>query len=172
MGWWYLQETSMLKSVGALGSRLLGGGGLTVWGLFWAFLALFGPLWRSGVRNLLVKSVLLSYADPTTKLESEFVKGFSCNLGGCSIMQAKLWGIIKGLQIAVANDVQNYSILVQLSLKTLSFWSVESHSLKTNSVVNLLAKKGQELPYVLHLFDTPSHNTLQAISFDAFGSSN
>ena len=36
-----------------------------------------------------------------------FMKAFSCNLGNCSIMHAELWKIIKGLQIAVANDLQN-----------------------------------------------------------------
>ncbi|RYR12123.1 hypothetical protein Ahy_B04g069663 isoform B [Arachis hypogaea] len=36
-----------------------------------------------------------------------FMKVFSCNLGNCTIMHAELWGIIKGHQIAVANDFQN-----------------------------------------------------------------
>ncbi|RYR40794.1 hypothetical protein Ahy_A09g046533 isoform B [Arachis hypogaea] len=36
-----------------------------------------------------------------------FMKAFSCILGNCTIMHVELWGIVKGLQIAVANDLQN-----------------------------------------------------------------
>ncbi|RYR15709.1 hypothetical protein Ahy_B04g072625 [Arachis hypogaea] len=36
----------------------------------------------------------------------KFLKGFACNLGRCSIIHAELWGIIKGLQIAIDNGVE------------------------------------------------------------------
>ncbi|RYR40563.1 hypothetical protein Ahy_A09g046310 [Arachis hypogaea] len=34
------------------------------------------------------------------------IKSFSCNLKSCTIIHVELWGIIKGLQIAVANGYQ------------------------------------------------------------------
>ncbi|RYQ87582.1 hypothetical protein Ahy_B09g095107 [Arachis hypogaea] len=37
---------------------------------------------------------------------SRLIKSFSCNLKSCTIIHAEFWGIIKGLQIAVANGYQ------------------------------------------------------------------
>ncbi|RYR08369.1 hypothetical protein Ahy_B05g076024 [Arachis hypogaea] len=125
-----------------------------------------------------------------------FVTGFSCNLGGCSIMQAELWGIIKGLQIAVANKfrwvviesdsemaikfvnngcsahhpcaplLEDIAILVR-RIPQVSW----NHILReANSAANILAKKGQDLPYGIHVFDAPPPNTIHALSSDAAGS--
>ncbi|QHO04625.1 Putative ribonuclease H protein [Arachis hypogaea] len=33
-----------------------------------------------------------------------YIAGFSCNLGSCSIKQVEIWGVVCGLQIAVAKN--------------------------------------------------------------------
>ncbi|RYR58930.1 hypothetical protein Ahy_A05g024789 [Arachis hypogaea] len=39
--------------------------------------------------------------------KGRFLKGFSCNLGNCSIMHAELWAVIHGLNIATTNGYHN-----------------------------------------------------------------
>ncbi|RYR22588.1 hypothetical protein Ahy_B03g067891 [Arachis hypogaea] len=115
-----------------------------------------------------------------------FVVGFSCNLGSCSITQAELWGIVKGLHIAVANEFSHVLIesdsamainfiregcsnshpckplLDDISLLSSRIHKVEwKQTLReANTVADTLVKKGQYLPLGLHLFDTPPPNNL------------
>ncbi|RYR41137.1 hypothetical protein Ahy_A08g037531 [Arachis hypogaea] len=125
-----------------------------------------------------------------------FVKAFACNLESYSIMQAELWAILKGLQLAITNGLQN--ILVESdSLMALSFvregcpnshpcaslieyirilvsrvqhiaWR---HTLReANPVADILAKKGQELIHGLHVFDYPTSEIKSALCLDGIGS--
>ncbi|RYQ96479.1 hypothetical protein Ahy_B08g092237 [Arachis hypogaea] len=108
-----------------------------------------------------------------------FLKGFSCNLGNCSIMHAELWAVIHGLNIATTNGYQNLIVesdsaeainfinrgcrptppcapLIQdIRVLTARIQKIAwLHSLReANSVADLFAKKGQELPVGLHMID-------------------
>ncbi|KAL4336803.1 hypothetical protein AHAS_Ahas12G0046700 [Arachis hypogaea] len=111
--------------------------------------------------------------------DGRFLKGFSCNLGNCSIMHAELWAVIHGLNIATTNGYQ-YLVVESDSAEAINFinrgcypthpcaplvqdirvlaarihkvaWLHSLH--EANSVTDLLAKKGYELPMGLHLFD-------------------
>ncbi|RYQ83778.1 hypothetical protein Ahy_B10g102615 [Arachis hypogaea] len=127
--------------------------------------------------------------------DGRFLKGFSCNLGGCSIMHAELWAIVHGLQIAVVNGYQ--SIVVESdSAAAIKFINhgcspthpcapliqdirimaarlqhiIWLHSLReANSVADLLAKKGQDMPLGLHLFDRAPSDITYALFCDCYG---
>ncbi|RYR67783.1 hypothetical protein Ahy_A03g014215 [Arachis hypogaea] len=124
-----------------------------------------------------------------------FITGFSCNLGGCSIMQAELWGIIKGLQFATTNEfhhviieldfemVINFirngcptqhmceTLLKDITILVKRIFQVHWNHIfrEANLVADILAKKGQELFYGLHVFYAPPPDTSQALSSDAMG---
>ncbi|MED6181435.1 hypothetical protein PIB30_118602 [Stylosanthes scabra] len=124
-----------------------------------------------------------------------FVKAFSHNIGCCSIMQAELWGILKGIEIAVANGFLNIVVdsdssmainfvkngvpshhpcfpLVQDITNMLSrLHSFElNHTLReANSSADPLAKKGHSLPFGLHIFDAPPHELFVFLLFDSSG---
>ncbi|KAL4380729.1 hypothetical protein AHAS_Ahas04G0062600 [Arachis hypogaea] len=125
-----------------------------------------------------------------------FVVGFSCNLGSCSITQAELWGIVKGLHIAVANEFSHVLIesdsamainfiregctnshpckplLDDISLLSSRIHKVEwKHTLReANTIADTLAKKRQHLPLGLHLFDTPLPDITNSLFLDSYGS--
>ncbi|RYQ82266.1 hypothetical protein Ahy_B10g100865 [Arachis hypogaea] len=127
--------------------------------------------------------------------DGRFLKGFSCNLGGCSIMHVELWAIVHGLQIAVVNGYQ--SIVVESdSAAAIKFINhgcspthpcapliqdirimaarlqhiIWLHSLReANSVADLLAKKGQDMPLGLHLFDRAPSDITYALFCDCYG---
>ncbi|RYR16350.1 hypothetical protein Ahy_B04g073348 [Arachis hypogaea] len=124
-----------------------------------------------------------------------FLKGFSCNLGNCSIMHAELWAIIHGLNTATMNGYLNMVVesdsaaaikfinhgcppahpcapLIQ-DIRTLALrfqhitWN---HALReANSVADLLAKKGQDLALGLHLFDKAPPDISYALLGDSLG---
>ncbi|RYR17534.1 hypothetical protein Ahy_B03g062245 [Arachis hypogaea] len=123
-----------------------------------------------------------------------FLKGFSSNLGNYSIMHAELWAVIHGLNIATANGYQNL-IVESDSAEAINFINhgcrpthpctpliqdicilaarvhkvTWLHSLcEANSVADLLAKKGQELPVGLHLFYQAPHFINFALLRDCF----
>ncbi|RYQ93893.1 hypothetical protein Ahy_B09g100109 [Arachis hypogaea] len=109
-----------------------------------------------------------------------FIKGFSCNLGSCSIMHAELWGIVHGLRIATSLNLS--CVIVESdstsALKFITQSCPATHSCSSlieeiklqanriphvywnnvpreaNSVADQLAKKGQHLPLGLHTFDS------------------
>ncbi|RYR79610.1 hypothetical protein Ahy_A01g004421 [Arachis hypogaea] len=114
--------------------------------------------------------------------EGRFLKGFSCNLGICSIMHAKLWAVIHGLNIATTNGYHNLVVesdsaaainfikrdcspshpcapLVQdiciLAARVQRITWIHSFR-EANPMADLLVKKGQGLPVGLHLFDQAS----------------
>ncbi|KAL4372340.1 hypothetical protein AHAS_Ahas06G0256000 [Arachis hypogaea] len=119
-----------------------------------------------------------------------FLKTFSCNIGSCSITHTKLWDIIRGLQIAAANHLSNIVLEFdsQAAINLVKKGSASSHpcyplledirivadrrknlswrhtSREANNVADLLAKKGQELPHGVHIFDIQ-----QALFLDACG---
>ncbi|XP_057760081.1 uncharacterized protein LOC130980412 [Arachis stenosperma] len=124
-----------------------------------------------------------------------FLKGFSCNLGSCSIMHAELWAVIKGLQIAMANDI-HHVIIESDSKMALNFvrnGCLDSHPCATlikdinilagripsikwnhifreaNTVADCLAKKGHELRNGLHIFDAPLPDSLHFLFSDFHG---
>ncbi|KAL4343532.1 hypothetical protein AHAS_Ahas11G0087800 [Arachis hypogaea] len=109
-----------------------------------------------------------------------FIKGFSCNLGSCSIMHAELWGIVHGLRIATSLNL--FCVIVESdsasALKFITQNCPATHSCSSlieeiklqanriphvywdnvpreaNSVTDQLTKKGQHLPLGLHTFDS------------------
>ncbi|RYR24559.1 hypothetical protein Ahy_B02g058063 [Arachis hypogaea] len=109
-----------------------------------------------------------------------FIKGFSCNLGSCSIMHAELWGIVHGLRIATSLNLscvivesdsasalkfitQSYptthscsSLIEEIKLQANRIPHVYWNNVprEANSVADQLAKKGQHLPLGLHTFDS------------------
>ncbi|XP_016165265.1 uncharacterized protein LOC107607883 [Arachis ipaensis] len=111
-------------------------------------------------------------------------------------MHAELWGIIKGLQIEVANDLQN--IIVEsdslMALQIIKTGCPNSHPCaalvqdililsrrvqnidwnhtlrEANAVADIMAKKGHDLPICLHIFDTPTPDIISALTFDMYGS--
>ncbi|KAL4306936.1 hypothetical protein AHAS_Ahas16G0228100 [Arachis hypogaea] len=125
-----------------------------------------------------------------------FVVGFSCNLGSCSIIQAELWSIVKGLHIAVANEFSHVLIesdsamainfiredcinshsckplLDNINLLSSRIHKVEwKHTLReANTVANTLANKGQDLPLGLHLFDALPPDIKNSLLLDSYGS--
>ncbi|RYR59515.1 hypothetical protein Ahy_A05g025408 [Arachis hypogaea] len=110
-------------------------------------------------------------------------------------MQAELWGIIHGLQVATANNITNI-IVESDSISALNFikkgcpnshpcaplvadicmlaghisniqWS---HTLReANFVADHLAKKGHELPFGVHLFDAAPPDILHMLAHDCSG---
>ncbi|KAL4390615.1 hypothetical protein AHAS_Ahas03G0162800 [Arachis hypogaea] len=107
-----------------------------------------------------------------------FVKDFACNLGSYSIMHVELWGIIKGLQIAIDNGY-NRIVIESDSMMAINFIKEEyprhrpcfpllddinvlsrrlayvawKHILhEANNVVDILARKGQNLPFGHQIF--------------------
>nr|XP_025664883.1 uncharacterized protein LOC112763420 [Arachis hypogaea] len=126
--------------------------------------------------------------------DGRFLQGFSCNLGNCSIMHAELWAVIHGLSIATTKGYQCLFVESD-SAEAINFINrgcspthpcaplVQDirglaariqkitwlHSLReANSVADLLAKKGQELPIGLHLFDKAPPFINYAILCDCF----
>ncbi|RYR17285.1 hypothetical protein Ahy_B03g062048 isoform A [Arachis hypogaea] len=126
--------------------------------------------------------------------EGRFVKGFACNLGNCSIMHVELWAVIHGLNIATTNGYHNL-VVESDSAAAINFINhgcspvhpcaplvqdirilanrVQKitwiHSLReANPVADLLAKKGQDLPIGLHLFDQAPHCISYALLCDCF----
>ncbi|XP_029144365.2 putative ribonuclease H protein At1g65750 isoform X2 [Arachis hypogaea] len=125
-----------------------------------------------------------------------YMLGFSCNLGSCSITHAELWDIVKGLQIAIAQNFQHIIIEsdswsainfikegcstsdpVKPLLEDINILSsrlqhvVWNHTLReANAVADSFAKKGQNLHLGIHLFDRPLPDTLQALATDINGS--
>ncbi|XP_072076840.1 uncharacterized protein [Arachis hypogaea] len=126
----------------------------------------------------------------------KFIKAFSCNLGSCSIMHAKLWAIIKALQIVISENFRDI-VIESNSLMAINFIKDGSpphhpcaalledvhnmvnrihlvhwnHTLReAKSVVDILTKKGHTLPFGLHTFELAPSGIIQALSFDSFGS--
>ncbi|KAL4359627.1 hypothetical protein AHAS_Ahas08G0096300 [Arachis hypogaea] len=124
-----------------------------------------------------------------------FLKGYSGNLGNCSIMHAELWAVVHGLTIAAANGYMNLIVesdsaaainfiehgcspahhcapLVQ-DIRNLSARLQQTswkHALReANTVADHLAKKGQDLPLGLHLFDKAPPDIGYAILCDCIG---
>ncbi|RYR52427.1 hypothetical protein Ahy_A06g027345 [Arachis hypogaea] len=124
-----------------------------------------------------------------------FLKGYSGNLGNCSIMHAELWAVVHGLTIAAANGYMNMIVesdsaaainfiehgcspahhcapLVQ-DIRNLSARLQQTswkHALReANTVADHLAKKGQDLPLGLHLFDKAPPDIEYAILCDCIG---
>ncbi|RYR24756.1 hypothetical protein Ahy_B02g058284 [Arachis hypogaea] len=96
-----------------------------------------------------------------------FVKAFA----------SKLWAIVKGLQLAITNGLQN--ILVKSDFLMVLSFILEScvqhinwrHTLReANSVANILAKKGQEIIHGLHVFDYSTSEIKSALRLDGIGS--
>ncbi|XP_015938268.1 uncharacterized protein LOC107463901 [Arachis duranensis] len=111
-------------------------------------------------------------------------------------MHAELWGIVKGLQIAVPNDLQNIivdsdSLMALQAIKTgcpsshpcaalvqdilILSRRVQNidwnHTLReANAVADIMAKKGHDLPIGLHIFDAPTPDIILALNFDMYGS--
>ncbi|RYR74167.1 hypothetical protein Ahy_A02g008797 [Arachis hypogaea] len=106
-----------------------------------------------------------------------FVKTFAYNLGRCSIMQAELWAIVKGLQLAITNE--KGALTPTLVPLIEDIWILVNrvqhidwrHTLReANSVADILAKKGQELIHGLHVFDYPTSEIKSALRLDGIGS--
>lgn len=113
--------------------------------------------------------------------EGKFVSAYAVNLGKCNIMQAELWGILHGLQLAwqlgvqqvlVESDSMSAIRLVKYGWPALHPASSlleeirRSLSLFTNGncthiwregnfVADQLSKYGHSLPMGVHHFDTP-----------------
>ncbi|KAL4276669.1 hypothetical protein AHAS_Ahas20G0230300 [Arachis hypogaea] len=126
-----------------------------------------------------------------------FIMGFSYNLGSCSITHAhELWGISRGLQIAIAHEFTTLIVepdsasalhllkngcpanhpcaplIEDIGIYASRIANISwSHSLReANSVADVLAKKGQHLPFGLHIFDTAPPDITLALDFDCMGS--
>ncbi|RYR61448.1 hypothetical protein Ahy_A04g018629 [Arachis hypogaea] len=109
-------------------------------------------------------------------------------------MHAELWKIIKGLQIAVANDLQNIIVesdsLVVLQMIKIGCPNSHScaaliqdililsrrvqnidwnHTLRAaNAVADIMAKKGHDLPIGLHIFYAPTPDIISGLAFDMY----
>ncbi|QHO23110.1 Putative ribonuclease H protein [Arachis hypogaea] len=110
-------------------------------------------------------------------------------------MQAEMWGVVRGLQIAVANNFKRLiiemdsssvfefvrnsctashpyaSILIDINIHAqrldISGWL---HTLReANYVVDTLAKKGHTLLFGLHIFDVPPPDISLTLDLDCFG---
>ncbi|RYQ87637.1 hypothetical protein Ahy_B09g095159 [Arachis hypogaea] len=124
-----------------------------------------------------------------------FLKGYSCNLGNCSITHAELWAVIHGMNIATRNGYQHL-VVESDSTAAISFINhgcppahscapliqdirnlvtrfqhiTWSHALReANTVADLLAKKGQDLELGLHLFDKATPDISYALLGDSLG---
>ncbi|KAL4373560.1 hypothetical protein AHAS_Ahas05G0094000 [Arachis hypogaea] len=123
----------------------------------------------------------------------KFMLGFSNNLKSYSIMQAKLWDIIKGFQIVVAHHFNSLVIEFDSSMPLTFVKSgcPSSHSCKSllkdikifvrhlehvtwlhiprkgNSIADIFAKKGQELPLGIYIFEISPDNVNHALLMDS-----
>ncbi|RYR05834.1 hypothetical protein Ahy_B06g085655 [Arachis hypogaea] len=124
-----------------------------------------------------------------------YLKGFSGNLGNCSIMHAELWAIIHGLNIATRNGYQNLVVESDSAaaidfIKNGSFPGHHCAPLiqdirvlaariqqvswvhvfrEANMVADQLAKKGQDLPLGLHIFDSIPSDISYTLLCDCIG---
>ncbi|RYR15710.1 hypothetical protein Ahy_B04g072626 [Arachis hypogaea] len=125
----------------------------------------------------------------------KFLKGFACNLGSCSIMHAELWGIIKGLQIAIDNGY-NRIVIESDSMMAIGFIKVDcprhhpcspllddikvlrrrltqvswKHILhEANGVADILARIGQNLPIGHQIFYFPPSEIVHSLYVDSIG---
>ncbi|RYR54403.1 hypothetical protein Ahy_A06g029675 [Arachis hypogaea] len=77
-----------------------------------------------------------------------YMLGFSCNLDSCSITHAELWGIVKGLQITIAQNFQHI-IIESDSWSAINFIKKDypvSHSVRPLlEDINILASRLQHV---------------------------
>lgn len=115
--------------------------------------------------------------------KGEFIRGFSCNLGACSVLQAELLALLNDLRVARnlglpkvifetdSKAIINYVLrgsIINFQLKSLleeiiSFFRLPDwqillqHSFKeANKCADFLAKSGLEAPQGFHLVDAIS----------------